>query len=246
MNRNLFEDTAGWPPEQTVFPVATIDLRVLPGEHPLHLRNAAAAWRNWQQEIAANPMLFDGRMVLQHRLSVSPEGIFGEAHVIPFSTFMWWRKQTDRAGGFHLFAYPVIASSDGALVAIRMGEHTANPGQVYFAAGSLDEHDIVDGRCDIEGNMRREVAEETGLDLGAATAGGGYYAVHRARTVTVFRVFRFTETAEQLVAAIERHMPNDDEQEIAGAVIIRSADPTAQPYHGSMVAILDWFFDQPA
>jgi len=242
MNIAFSEDTAGWPPEQTVFPVAAIDLRVLPGAHPAHLRNAAAARFNWEQEIAANPKLFDGRMVFQHRLSIGPDGISGEAHVMPFSTFMWWRKQTERAGGFHLFAYPVIASSDGALVAIKMGAHTANAGSVYFAAGSLDEHDIIDGRCDIEGNMRREVTEETGLDLDDATADGGYYAVHRDRTVTVFRVFRFARTADELVAAIERHMPHDDEQEIAGAVIIRSADPTAQPYHGSMVTILDWFF----
>lgn len=246
MTITFSETTVGWPPENTVFDVAAVDLRVLPGEHPVHLQNRDAAADNWQQEIAANPMLFDGRMVLQHRLSVAPEGIYGQAHVVPFSTFMWWRKQLDNSGGFHLFAYPVIASSDGALVAIRMGEHTANPGFVYFAAGSLDENDIVDGRCDIEANMQREVEEETGLDLRAATAEGGYHAIHRNRWVTLFRVFRFERTAEELVADIERHMPEAEDQEIAGAVIIRSADPTAQPYHGSMVTILDWFFNGQA
>ena len=246
MNIALSEHTVGWPPEHTIFAVAAIDLRVLPGDHPVHLRNSAAAAANWKQEVAAKPMLFDGRMVFQHRLSVSPRGISGEAYVLPFSTFMWWRKQADKAGGFHLFAYPVIASSDGALVAIKMGAHTANAGQVYFAAGSLDESDIVDGRCDVEGNMRREVGEETGLDLDDAIADAGYHAVHRNRTLTLFRVFRFAKTAEELVADIERHMPDADDQEIAGAVIIRSADPTAQPYHGSMVTILDWFFNAQA
>lgn len=243
MNLRLSEDAAGWPPEHRIFPVAAIDLRVLPGDHPLHLQHVAAVRANWEEEIAANPMLFDGRMVLQHRLSVGPDGISGEAHVVPFSTFMWWRRQTERQGAFHLFAYPVIASADNALVAIKMGAHTANAGQVYFAAGSLDDNDIVDGRCDIEGNMRREVAEETGLDLSEAVGDDGYYAVHQNRTVTLFRVFRFARTAEDLVAAIERHMPEDDDQEIAGAVVIRSADPKAQPYHGSMVSILDWFFN---
>ncbi|MET0747894.1 MAG: NUDIX hydrolase, partial [Rhizobium sp.] len=86
--------------------------------------------------------------------------------------------------------------------------------------------------------------EETGLDLDDAVADGSYYAVYRDRTVTVFRVFRFDRTAEALAADIERNMPDADDQEIAGAVIIRSADPTAQPYHGSMAAILDWFFEQ--
>lgn len=70
-----------------------------------------------------------------------------------------------RQGGLHLFAYPVLETSDGALVAIRMGAHTANPGQVYFAAGSLEPEDVVDGRCDIEANMRREVRRRPGSIL---------------------------------------------------------------------------------
>ncbi len=246
MNTKSIEDTAGWPPEKTVFAVPAVELRVLGGDHPVHLDNVDAISANWAAEIAANPTLFDGRMVFQRRLEIDSAGIRGEAHVVPFSSFMWWRKQADRSGGFHLFGYPVIASSDGALVAIRMGAHTANAGQVYFAAGSLDEHDIVDGFCDIASNMRREVGEETGLDLDLATADGGYYGVHQNSTVTLFRIFRFSQTAEELVAAIERHMIDDEEQEIAGAVVIRSADPTAQPYHGSMVTILDWYFNRPA
>jgi len=244
MNAALSEDTAGWPPEQTVFAVPTIELRVLPGEHPVRLRHLDAIEANWDQEIAANPMLYDGRMVLQHRMSIDPSGITGEAYVVPFSTFLWWRKQMGQGTGMHVFAYPVIASSDGALIAIRMGEHTANPGSVYFAAGSLDEHDIFDGRCDVDRNMAREVSEETGLDLGEAVPEGGYHGVCSGRTVTLFRVFRFARTAEELVAAIERHMVETDDQEISAAVTIRSADPAAQPYHGAMPRILTWFFEE--
>ncbi|MGO4564216.1 NUDIX domain-containing protein [Rhizobium sp. 2YAF20] len=240
----LEEDTRHWPVEQTVFRVGHIDLQVLDGDHPFHAREKAAARVNWQAEIASNPALFDGRMVFQHRLAVSEEGISGEAYVVPFSTFLWWRKQAVREGGFHVFAFPVLVTSDNALVAIRMGQHTANAGQVYFAAGSLDESDIVDGRCDIEGNMRREVLEETGLDLGDAAAEPGYHASHFRHSLTVFRLFRFDATADQLVARIEAHMPHAKDQEIDGAVAIRSADPAAQPYNVSMLPILAWFFDR--
>jgi 8-oxo-dGTP pyrophosphatase MutT (NUDIX family) len=244
MKALLQEDTANWPPEQTVFPVGDIDLHVLEGDHPFHLLEADAARANWVTEIAANPALFDGRMVFQHRMAVGPDGISGEAYVVPFSTFLWWRKQTVREGGFHVFAFPVLVASDNALVAIRMGQHTANPGQVYFAAGSLDESDIVDGRCDIEGNMRREVLEETGLDLGDAFAEPGYHASHFRHSLTVFRLFRLAMTADELVARIEAHMPDAADQEIEGAVAIRSADPAAQPYNVSMLPILTWFFGQ--
>lgn len=238
----LSEETSGWPPEQTVFSVPRVELRVLPDGHPVHLENAVEIRANWVREIAANPALYDGRMILQRRVSVRPGGIFSEGHLVPFSTFMWWRKQASRHGAFHIFGYAVIATADDALVAIRMGQHTANPGLVYFAAGSLDENDIVDAHCDMESNMRREVMEETGLDLRDAVAEGGYHATHLDRAVTVFRLYRFPWSAGEIVGRIERHMPVADDKEIAGAVIIRSADPKAAPYHASMLPILDWFF----
>lgn len=241
-NTNFSDDFAGWPPEATVFPIAGVDLRILPGPHPLVAAEEAAIRENWARETAANPALFDGRMVFQQLISLSEDGIVGEGHVIPFSAFMWWRRQPQRLGGIHIFAYPVLESSDGALVAIRMGAHTANPGQVYFAAGSLEPEDIVDNSCDIEANMRREVQEETGLDLGRSVAGQGLFAAHANRTVTLLRLFRFDLTADEMVEQIESHMLVAEDKEIAGAVAIRSADPSAHPYNISMLPVINWYF----
>jgi 8-oxo-dGTP pyrophosphatase MutT (NUDIX family) len=240
----LLNDKTDWPPEKTVFPVARIDLTVIAGDHPFHLSEAKAAQENWKKEIAANPALYDGRMIFQHSLSVSEQAVEGEAYVTPFSTFLWWRKQKERHGGFHVFAFPVAVSSDGAIIAIRMAQHTANPGQVYCAAGSMDENDIVDGRCDIESNMRREVMEETGLDLDDAAAEPGYYATHTNLSLTLFRVFRFPWTAEEMLERIRAHMLVDEEKEIDGAIAIRSADPAAHHYSSAMPPILAWFFDR--
>ena len=240
----LQNDTAGWPPENTVFPVARINLTVIPGDHPYHLSEVEAALENWQKEVAANPALYDGRMIFQHRLSVSEQAVEGEGYLTPFSSFLWWRKQKVRSGGFHVFAFPVAVSSDGAIIAIRMAQHTANPGQVYCAAGSMDANDIVDGRCDIDGNMRREVLEETGLDLDEAAAEPGYYATQSNRSVTLFRVYRLPLTAEEILTRIEAHMLVDEEKEIDGAVAIRSADPAAHKYSSAMPPILKWFFER--
>jgi len=136
----------------------------------------------------------------------------------------------------------VAISSDGALIAIRMAPHTANPGQVYCAAGSMDESDIVDGHCDVEGNMRREVLEETGLDLNDAVAESGYYGTHVSRSVTLFRIFHFPWTADDMLRKIEAHMLISEEDEVDGAVAIRSADPAAHHYSPAMLPILAWFF----
>ncbi|MGO8048439.1 NUDIX hydrolase, partial [Rhizobium johnstonii] len=80
--------------------------------------SSAAIQENWVKETAANPALLDGRMVFQRLVSLGEDGIAGEGHVIPFSSFMWGRRQPLRQGGIHIFAYPVLETSDGALVAI--------------------------------------------------------------------------------------------------------------------------------
>ncbi len=244
MSIDFSEEFEGWPARQTVFPIAGVDLRVLAGDHPFYSAEREAIAENWLKETAANPHLFDGRMIFQKRLALTDKGLCGEGHVIPFSTFMWWRRQPERRGGIHLFAYPVIETSDGALVAIRMGPHTANPGQVYFAAGSLEPEDMADGRCDIEHNMRREVLEETGLDLRDARAGDGYFATHNRRTVTLLRMFRFDLTADAMVEKIHAHMLVAEDKEIAGPVVIRSADPQAYSYNIAMLPVIDWYFHQ--
>lgn len=230
-------------PENTVFRVTSIDLRVGPGDHPFHLEQREAARANWVVERQVNPALYDGPMVFQERLSVDNGAIAGEGYIVPYSTFLWWRKQPDGRGGFHVFALPVPVSCDGAVIAIRMAAHTANPGQVYCPAGSLDASDLVDGRCDILGNMVREVREETGLDLETARADPHYHALLHNRRMAIFRCFRFSMTAEEMLARITAHMEHDEEKEIAGAVAIYSADPAAHAYSTAMPPMLDWFFN---
>ncbi|MGO7422925.1 NUDIX hydrolase, partial [Rhizobium ruizarguesonis] len=69
-NSNFSHDFAGWPPEATVFPIAGVDLRILPGPHPLVIAEEPAIRENWARETAANPALFDGRMVFQRLVSL--------------------------------------------------------------------------------------------------------------------------------------------------------------------------------
>jgi hypothetical protein len=125
-----------WPAEGTIFPVSEIDVRVASDPHPFQLAEMERVRDNWRREIAANPHLFDGRMVLQRAIRIADERIAAQAHIVPYSTFLWWRK-TRAPGACHLFGMPMLLSSDGAMIAIRMGAHTANPGRVYSPGGSL-------------------------------------------------------------------------------------------------------------
>lgn len=238
------ETPAAWPPEGAIFPIEGFEIRVSRAPHPFSTGREGAILDNWRTEIAANPALFNGQMLLQGDVSISKAGIRTTAHPVSFSTFLLWRKSRPDVVGHHLFGLPVIVSSDGAVIAIRMAQHTANPGKVYCAAGSLDENDIVDGVCDLEANMAREVAEETGLDLRQAVADPGLHALHFDRIITIFRSYRFAATAEELLAVIDRHMRTDTEQEIDGAVAIFDSDPARHAYAAFMPPVLAWLFDR--
>lgn len=240
------EDHRLWPPEHLIFPVDSLSLQVLPVDHPFHIAERLEAERNWLQEVDKKPALFNGQVVLQHRLTMDDGVIEGVGHLVPYSTFLWWRAQEPARGGFHLFGFPVLISSDGAIIAIKMAAHTINAGKVYCAAGSLDKDDVANGACDLEGNMMREVLEETGLELSSARADEKLFASHRQRRVTVYRRFHFDRTAEDLIADIRAHMAIDDEQEIADVVAIRSNDPAAHNYDVAMLPLLTWIFGDGA
>lgn len=246
MIRPVTDMLHGFPPERSVFALEGLEIAVVEGDMPFVTMERDIIRENWQKEIAAKPALFDGQMLLNRSVSVVDGKLLAQAHVVPFSAFMWWRKRQPRAGGIHMFAYPVIESSDGALIAVRMAEHTAGAGQVYFAAGSFDNNDIIDGYCDVNGNMQREVMEETGLDLGDATAGDRFYATHHQGVVALFRVFSFAMAADEIAGRIERHILVAEEDEISEAVVIRSADPSAYSYNIMMLPVLDWYFGRSA
>ena len=232
-----------WPGERVIFPVSRIDLRVTDAPHPYFLANRAQIAQNWAEEIAANPALYDGRMLLPRFIHIGDGTISGETHIVSYSTFLLWRKTRPAASAIHLFGLPVILSADGAVIAIRMGRHTSNPGRVYCAAGSLDPLDVRDGVCDLDGNMAREVLEETGLALAEAVSVSGFHALQENGVITVLRLYRFGETADALIARIAEHIAEDPEPEIDEALAIRDAAPERHAYLSFMPPILEWVFN---
>ena len=232
---------AGFPPEGEVFELTSFRLEVEAGAHPWVLENEAEIGRNWEGEVAANPHLFNGTMVFQRSLSFADGHIEGRAHMVPFSSFLYWRRSGRGSGGHHLFAMPMIISADGAVMAIRMADTTANPGRVYSPAGSLDAQDVRGGLCDLDGNMRRETREETGLDLAEMEADPVWRAVHVANSVAVFRLFRSPLAEAGLRARVMQHIAAEAEPEISEMIGIRSPDP-AHDYAPFMPPALDWVF----
>ena len=56
-------------PRDIVLPVEVIDIRLDPEPHPLEISHKAEIAANWEREIASNPRLFNGTVVLVSNMS---------------------------------------------------------------------------------------------------------------------------------------------------------------------------------
>jgi 8-oxo-dGTP pyrophosphatase MutT (NUDIX family) len=230
-------------PRNRVVSAEELDIRLDPAPHPFELAHAEPIEANWRSEVARNPALFDGTIVLLSELAYAGGRLTGRCHAVRYATLLHWRR-SDRSGGAaeHAFAHAALVSSDNALVAIRMAAHTANAGKVYFAAGSFEPSDFRDGQADLDYNMRREVGEETGLDIGPLRREAGFRLFSANGGTVIFRRYFLDETAEAIARRITGFVAAQAESEIDGPVIIRDADVLPEGTMPHMAAIVRWHF----
>lgn len=229
-------------PRNVILPVDAIDVRLDPGPHPFARDNEEAIIENWQREIAANPALFDGMVVLLSQLAWRDNRLVGRCHAVNYSTFMLWRKRRENSGAEHAYAHAMLVAGDNALVAIRMGPQTVGAGSVYFAAGSFEPIDFRDGLVDVDFNMIREVREETGLDLSAARRGSRWHALSIVSGTVIFRRYHVDEPADEIARRISAFAASETDPEIVGPVIIRHATDLPEGLSPHMKPLIEWHF----
>lgn len=230
-------------PRGIILPVASVDVRLDPEPHPFEIDNMALIEENWRLEHAANPHLYDGILTLPSELRFNADGeLIGRCHLARFATMLYWRKNKGSPDIEHCFAQAALVARDGALVAVRMGAHTANAGRVYFAAGSFEPEDFVDGRADTVGNMHREVMEETGLDLTHTPREPGYHLHSINGSTMLFRRYYLGEDAETAAERIRAFVASEAEPEIEGPVVIRSASDLPEGTLNHLAAVARWHF----
>jgi 8-oxo-dGTP pyrophosphatase MutT (NUDIX family) len=232
-------------PRDMILPVDGVDVRLEPAPHPFEAQNLDAIEENWRAERAANPALFDGTTVLLSSLSYSGRRLAGRCHAIRYATFMHWRRHRSISRAEHAFAHAMLVAADNALVAIRMGAHTANPGRVYFAAGSFEPIDFPDGTVDLHLNMARELREETGLSIDHARREDQLHFISLDTGTVIFRRYFLDQDADTIATLIRAFVASEDEPEIEGPVIIRNASDLPDGLMAQMMPLVAWHFANP-
>lgn len=212
----------------TIVRLARVEARVEPYDWHFARENGERIERHWAQISSGKPAMFNGRVMLQHRAAIR-EGVFEAGYFeTDYAAFMAWRDAGHpgpviRNG----FAMAALRANDGAFLCGRMGEHTANAGKVYFAAGTPDREDVrADGTLDLAGSVTRELGEETGLRLDELDVGEAWTAVIEEGRIAFMREVGIDLPAVDARALMLERMRHLEEEELSDIVIVRDLAET--------------------
>ena len=169
-----------------------------------------------------NPSLWNGRVLLLHRQVVEQGVLRGQFLETDYASFAAWREWRKPAAGVRdCFSAAALRSADGAFLLAVMGPHTFNAGSIYFPCGTPDPNDVVADKIDLDLSVRRELKEETGLDITELDAEAGWDMVVDGPLIALIKVLRSTEKAVTLRERILAHLAQEEKPELADIQIVR-------------------------
>jgi 8-oxo-dGTP pyrophosphatase MutT (NUDIX family) len=217
-----------------VVPVASLDLTYAPRPWVFAQERRADIAAYFEELRRQTPELWNGQVLLQHRFGIEDDVFRGAYLKTDFASFIAWRDWDFPEAAVHnCFAMGALRGSDGGFILGRMAAHTANAGHVYFPCGTPDPNDIVDGRVDLAGSVRREIYEETGLGPDAFTPSPGWTTVFAGPRIAQMQLLQAHESAPALRARILDHLAREPKPELADIHIVQSPadfDPQTPPY----------------
>jgi 8-oxo-dGTP pyrophosphatase MutT (NUDIX family) len=215
--------------------VDELDCRLVPWSWPFAEERRETIAAHWQGLQAERPRLFDGRVLLA---CAETEDTVGGCRVhrsdwfeTSYSAFLGWRDfgfpdRRVRNG----FAMAALHGNDGGYVLARMGDHTANPGHIYFACGTPDPDDLRGERLDLEGSALRELMEETSLARSEFVVEAGWTLVHAGPRLAFMKSVQVDMPARDLAQEVERRLARQADPELVGMHVVASPEDL-EPEH---------------
>lgn len=210
-----------------VLAVDRLDAHIVEHRWAFDAARAQEIDRHWEARRRVNPALYDGAVLLGRRVELLNDAdgarvLRMELFETRFSRFLAWRDfgWPDEAV-YNCFAMPAVRSSDGAYLLGEMGSAHSAAGQLYFPGGTPDPSDILaGGRVDLEGNLIRELAEETGLAAHEGRAAPGWSVVFDRRRVACIKRLDWEAPAAALLARVRSFLAAEQAPELADAHMI--------------------------
>lgn len=172
---------------------------------------------------ASASAMWNGRILLMRDHAITDATLRGTFFPTDFADFLAWRDWDcpDRTV-VNCFAMGALRASDGAYLMGVMGERTANPGRIYFPAGTPDLDDVRGDAVDLLGNVKREIAEETGLSPADYIVADGWTAVMAGPRIALMKAIEVQRPADELQQEMRRHLAQETAPELGDIRIVRS------------------------
>jgi 8-oxo-dGTP pyrophosphatase MutT (NUDIX family) len=213
--------------------ISRVEARIGAYDWPFALERAADIAAHWAAATAEKPRMFNGRVLLQFSGEVRGEVFDARYFELDYATFLAWHRWgfpetpgADNRGATirNGFAMGALRTRDNAYIMGVMGEHTANAGKIYFAAGTPDPKDVLaDGTVDLAGSVLREMEEELGLAASEVEARDGWRIVLGRERVAFMRDVFIDLPADEAAALIRGRIARQADAELADVAIARSA-----------------------
>ena len=194
--------------------------------------------RHFARRRSEQPALWNGRVLLLSGHAIRDGVLRGSCFETDYANFLAWRDWdfADPAV-FNIFAAAVLRSADGAYLVGEMAPHTASAGQLYFPCGTPEPADVdPGGALDLAGNLRRELREETGIDVRDLEAEPGWTLVRDRGFVALMKRLTAPDNADELRARIMRYLASEREPELADIRIVRGPGDLGPQMPRSVVA----------
>lgn len=226
-------------------PVKSAVVRIDSAPLRYELQHGAEIAANWASATSVNPALFNGPFFMAEQAHLTDQGFHARYHRTRFATMLHWKANASSEKPWHIFGVGVIVSNDNRLIAGRMAASTSAAGRIYFPAGSFDEDDVTGGHIDVDGNMLREVEEETGVKLSdARRRDGELHLVIADRSIALFRRHYFDASAHELLGRIRNHIAAEMDSELDDVSAVSAAGEMGEATPETFRTFADWHFDQ--
>ncbi len=170
------------------------------------------------------PTLWNGRVLLMHHQVLEAGVLRGEYLETDYASFAAWRHWgRPPAGVRDCFGAGAIIARDGAVLLGVMGAETFNAGLIYFPCGTPDPDDIVAGKVDLDLSVRRELKEETGLDVAEFESEPGWTMVVDGPLIAQIKVLHSTEKSNTLRERALAHLASQPHPELSDIRIVRES-----------------------
>lgn len=185
--------------------------------------------------------VWNGRVLLLNHYVIGDRALQGTCFGTDFASFAAWRSWNfPDASVANVFAAAALRAADGAYLVGEMAPYTAAAGWLYFPAGTPEPADIdANGALDLDGSLRRELKEETGLDTGEFDSEAGWTVAVDRCFVAFLKRLTAPQSADALRSRIMRDLARQQNPEFVDIRIVRGPDDLDARMPRFVVAFLE-------